>query len=108
MSTADSVPSAAIIPDHAVTTGFVSHKSLSSVGSVGGRIVAVLLAPFVLLLALLFLPLVLLSSNEFPIWRQKRVGYRGRDIRIPKFSTMNATASGELRETWFGDRKSVV
>jgi lipopolysaccharide/colanic/teichoic acid biosynthesis glycosyltransferase len=102
MSAADSTPSAAMIPDLAVPSGFVSRKSLSSPGSILGRIVAVLLTPFVLLLTLLFLPLVLLSSNEFPIWKQKRVGYRGGDIRIPKFSTMNAAPSGELEETWFG------
>lgn len=81
---------------------FVSNKPLGSLGSACGRIVACLFAPFVLLLATLFLPLILVSSNEFPIWRQKRVGYRGRDIWIPKFSTMNVAASGELRETWFG------
>jgi lipopolysaccharide/colanic/teichoic acid biosynthesis glycosyltransferase len=56
----------------------------------------------VLLLTALFLPFILASSNEFPIWRQNRVGYRGFDIRVPKFSTMNLVASGELRETWFG------
>lgn len=102
MSTAEGTPSAAMFPDLAVASGFVSNKSLSSVGSVLGRIAAVFLTPFVLLMTALFLPLVLISSNEFPIWRQKRVGYRGLDIRIPKFSTMNVVASGELRETWFG------
>jgi lipopolysaccharide/colanic/teichoic acid biosynthesis glycosyltransferase len=81
---------------------FASNKPLGSVGSACGRIVACLCAPFVLLLTALFLPLILVSSNEFPIWRQKRVGYRGLDIRVPKFSTMNVIASGELRETWFG------
>jgi lipopolysaccharide/colanic/teichoic acid biosynthesis glycosyltransferase len=102
MSAADGAPSTALIPDPAVPAEFVSRKSLSSAGSACGRIAAVLLAPVVVFLTLLFLPLVLLSSNEFPIWRQKRVGYRGRDIKIPKFSTMNVAASGELRETWFG------
>jgi len=81
---------------------FVSNKSLGSLGSACGRIVACLFAPFVLLLTALFLPFILVSSNEFPIWRQKRVGYRGLDIWVPKFSTMNVSASGELRETWFG------
>jgi putative colanic acid biosysnthesis UDP-glucose lipid carrier transferase len=58
--------------------------------------------PFVVLLSAFFLPFILLSSNEPPFWRQKRVGYRGTDIWVPKFSTMNADASGELHETWFG------
>jgi lipopolysaccharide/colanic/teichoic acid biosynthesis glycosyltransferase len=79
-----------------------SNKPLGSVGTACGRIVACFFAPFVLLLTALFLPLILASSNEFPIWRQKRVGYRGLDIWVPKFSTMNVAASGELRETWFG------
>ena len=102
MSAVEGVPGAAIITDRVLASAFTSRKPLFSVGSVLGRIVAVLLTPFVLFLTVLFLPLVLLSSNEFPIWRQKRVGYRGLDIRIPKFSTMNVTASGELHETWFG------
>src|SRR5579859_4804973 len=81
---------------------FTSNKPLGFIGSILGRIVAWLLTPLVLLLAILFLPFILVSSNEFPVWRQKRVGYRGLDIWVPKFSTMNVTASGELRETWFG------
>jgi lipopolysaccharide/colanic/teichoic acid biosynthesis glycosyltransferase len=88
--------------DARATPQFVSNKRLGSFGTASGRIVACLLTPFVILLAALFLPLILASSNEFPIWRQKRVGYRGLDIRVPKFSTMNVTSSGELRETWFG------
>jgi lipopolysaccharide/colanic/teichoic acid biosynthesis glycosyltransferase len=81
---------------------FASNKPLGLLGSAIGRIVAWLLVPIVLLLTVLFLPLILASSNEFPIWRQKRVGYRGLDISVPKFSTMNVVASEELRETWFG------
>jgi lipopolysaccharide/colanic/teichoic acid biosynthesis glycosyltransferase len=79
-----------------------SRKRLDGAGIIIGRIVAVLLLPFVALLTLLYLPFILLSSNESPIWWQKRPGYRGGDLRIPKFSTMNADASGKLRETWFG------
>lgn len=83
-------------------TEIVSNKPLGSLGSTLGRAVACLLTPLVVLLAMLFLPFILASSNEFPVWRQKRAGYRGRDIWVPKFSTMNVAASGELRETWFG------
>jgi lipopolysaccharide/colanic/teichoic acid biosynthesis glycosyltransferase len=89
-------------PDAYAVSGFLSSKPLDSLGSTLGRIVAWLLTPPVLLLAGLFLPFIIASSNEFPIWRQKRVGYRGLDIWVPKFSTMNVVASGELRETWFG------
>jgi lipopolysaccharide/colanic/teichoic acid biosynthesis glycosyltransferase len=81
---------------------FASNRPLGTPGSTLGIVIAWLLMPFVLLLTCLFLPFVLASSNEFPIWRQKRVGYRGLDIWVPKFSTMNVVASGELRETWFG------
>ena len=81
---------------------FTSNKPLGLMGSVLGRIIAGLLLPLVGLLTLAFLPFILVSSNEFPLWRQKRVGYRGRDIWVPKFSTMNVVASGELVETWFG------
>ncbi len=102
MSAADSTPGAAMIRDARAAPEFASNKPVGSFGSAFGRIVACLLTPFVLLLTALFLPLILASSNEFPIWRQKRVGYRGLDIRVPKFSTMNVAASGELRETWFG------
>lgn len=85
-----------------VSSGFQSRKRLDGVGIVFGRIVACLLVPFVVLIAALFVPFILMSSNEFPIWRQKRVGFRGRDIFVPKFSTMNADRSGKLHETWFG------
>jgi len=88
--------------DASAAPEFTSNKSLSSFGSAFGRIVACFFVPPVLLLTALFLPFILASSNEFPIWRQKRVGYRGLDIWVPKFSTMNVVASGELRETWFG------
>jgi lipopolysaccharide/colanic/teichoic acid biosynthesis glycosyltransferase len=84
------------------TPGFASSKPLGLLGNALGRAVAWLLAPFVLMLSALFLPFIVVSSNEFPIWRQKRVGYRGLDIKVPKFSTMNVATSGELRETWFG------
>ena len=107
MSAAEGLHDAALSPEPYATSvlapsGLASNKSLHSFGSVFGRFIALLLAPFVLLASALFIPLILLSSNESPIWRQKRVGYRGNDIRIPKFSTMNAAPSGELRETWFG------
>lgn len=108
MSTAESMPDAALTSDPYATPVLVpsealaSNKPLNSLGSVAGRIVALLLTPPVLLVSLLFLPLILLSSNESPIWRQRRVGYRGLDILVPKFSTMNVGASGELHETWFG------
>jgi len=102
MSAADSTPSAAMIQDAHAAPQVTSCKPLNSVGIVFGRFFACLLTPLVMLLAVLFIPLILASSNEFPIWRQKRVGYRGRDIWVPKFSTMNVVASGELRETWFG------
>jgi lipopolysaccharide/colanic/teichoic acid biosynthesis glycosyltransferase len=102
MSTAESMHDAAMSPDSYVTSVLASNKSLRSPGSAFGRFFALLLSPFVLLVSAVFLPLILLSSNESPIWRQKRVGYRGLDIMVPKFSTMNVTASGELRETWFG------
>jgi lipopolysaccharide/colanic/teichoic acid biosynthesis glycosyltransferase len=92
----------AAVMDARAGPAFQSRKPLGLTGTVLGRIAACLLGPLVLLLAAGFLPLILLSSNEFPIWRQKRVGYRGLDIWVPKFSTMNAAASGELRETWFG------
>jgi len=88
--------------DARAAPAFKSRKPLGLLGSALGRIAACVLVPLVLLLAALFLPLILASSNEFPIWRQRRVGYRGHDIWVPKFSTMNAAASGELRETWFG------
>jgi lipopolysaccharide/colanic/teichoic acid biosynthesis glycosyltransferase len=92
----------AVTPDACAAPEFASKKPLGLLGTVLGRIVAWLLSPLVLLLALLFIPFILASSNEFPIWRQKRVGYHGLDIWVPKFSTMNVVASGELRETWFG------
>jgi lipopolysaccharide/colanic/teichoic acid biosynthesis glycosyltransferase len=88
--------------DVSIATGFQSCKKLDGIGILAGRTVACLLAPFVILVAALFVPFILMSSNEFPIWRQKRAGYRGRDIFVPKFSTMNADASGKLQETWFG------
>ena len=81
---------------------FRSGKRLDGWGIMVGRLIACLMAPLVLVLAALFVPFVLASSNEFPIWRQKRVGYRGQDIWVPKFSTMNVDAARELRETWFG------
>ena len=102
VSSARSAQRAAVIPGAGAAAEFASHKPLGLIGSILGRIVACLLLPFVLLLTIAFLPFILVSSNEFPLWRQKRVGYRGRDIWVPKFSTMNAVASGELRETWFG------
>ena len=102
MSAAESTPGAAMMRGTRPAPEFTSNKPLGSLGSACGRIVACLFAPFVLLLTALFLPFILVSSNEFPIWRQKRVGYRGLDIWIPKFSTMNVASSGELRETWFG------
>ena len=100
MGATESAHGRAMSPD--ATSESVSNKPLTSLGAVMGRVVAYLLMPFVVLLAGLFLPFVVVSSNEFPIWRQRRVGYRGRDIRVPKFSTMNVSASGELHETWFG------
>jgi lipopolysaccharide/colanic/teichoic acid biosynthesis glycosyltransferase len=102
MSAAESAPGVAMMQGSDTFTEIVSNKPLGSLGSTLGRAVACLLTPLVVLLAMLFLPFILASSNEFPIWRQKRVGYRGRDIWVPKFSTMNVAASGELRETWFG------
>jgi lipopolysaccharide/colanic/teichoic acid biosynthesis glycosyltransferase len=102
MSAAESTPSAGMIQDARTAPQMTSNKPLNSVGIVFGRFFACLLTPLVALLTALFIPLILASSNEFPIWRQKRVGYRGRDIWVPKFSTMNVVASGELRETWFG------
>lgn len=102
MSAAESAPSVAMVQGSHTVTEFASNKPLGSLGSAFGRAVACLLTPLVVLLAALFLPFILASSNESPIWRQKRVGYRGRDIWVPKFSTMNVVASGELRETWFG------
>ena len=76
---------------------FVSRKNLNGWGILNGRIVACLLTPLVVLLTLIYLPFILISSNEFPIWRQKRPGYRGMDILVPKFSTMNMDSSGVLR-----------
>jgi len=102
MSAAENTPGAALAQGVYATPEFTSNKSLGSFGNASGRIVACFFVPAVLLLTALFLPFILASSNEFPIWRQKRVGYRGFDIRVPKFSTMNVVASGELRETWFG------
>ncbi len=102
MSAAPSTRGVIMSPTGHAAPEYVSNKPLNSLGSVVGRIVAGLLTPFVLLAAALFLPFILASSREFPIWRQKRVGYRGLDLWVPKFSTMNLTASGELRETWFG------
>jgi len=102
MSAAENTPGAALAEGVYATPEFTSNKSLDSFGSASGRIVACFFVPVVMLLTALFLPFILTSSNEFPIWRQKRVGYRGFDIRVPKFSTMNVVASGELRETWFG------
>jgi len=93
---------AATASEPVTASGFQSRKKLDGAGIVAGRIVACLLAPFVILVAALFVPFILISSNEFPIWRQKRAGYLGRDIFVPKFSTMNADASGKLHETWFG------
>ena len=83
-------------------TAFQSKKNLQGLGIVAGRIVATLLMPLVALLTLAYLPLILISSNEWPIWRQKRVGFEGKDILVPKFSTMNLGPDGDLRETWFG------
>jgi lipopolysaccharide/colanic/teichoic acid biosynthesis glycosyltransferase len=79
-----------------------SRKPLDGRGSALGRVVAWLLVPVVLLTALLFLPFLLASSREFPVWRQRRVGHLGRDIWVLKFTTMKGDASGTLRETWFG------
>ena len=95
-------PPGATAANHGARFEVVSKKRLRSPGRLFGISVAWLLTPLVLLLALLFLPFVLASSKESPIWRQKRVGYRGADIWIPKFSTMNFVAPGDLRETWFG------
>jgi len=81
---------------------FRSRKPLDGIGTIAGRAVAVLLLPLVALVTLVYLPFILLSSNEKPIWWQKRPGFRGSDLRIPKFSTMNPDANGKLRETWFG------
>lgn len=83
-------------------TAFQSKKKLHGLGIFAGRIVAALLMPVVAFLTLTYLPLILLSSNESPIWRQKRVGFQGRDILVPKFSTMKPDSDGHLRETWFG------
>jgi lipopolysaccharide/colanic/teichoic acid biosynthesis glycosyltransferase len=102
MSAAENTPGAALTQGVYASPEFTSNKSLGSFGSASGRVVACFFVPAVLLITALFLPFILTSSNEFPIWRQKRVGYRGFDIRVPKFSTMNVVASGELRETWFG------
>lgn len=102
MSAAENTPGVATMQGSKTVSQIASNKPLGSFGSTLGRVAACLLTPLVVLLAALFLPFILVSSNEFPIWRQKRVGYRGRDIWIPKFSTMNAGASGELHETWFG------
>jgi len=102
MSAAENTPGAALAQGVYATPEFTSNKSLGSFGNASGRIVACFFVPAVLLLTALFLPFILASSNEFTIWRQKRVGYRGFDIRVPKFSTMKVVASGELRETWFG------
>lgn len=88
--------------DPAIVSDFRSRKKLDGFGIIAGRAVACLLAPLVILMAALFVPFILMSSNEFPIWRQKRVGFGGRDILVPKFSTMNADSSGTLQETWFG------
>lgn len=102
MSTESSMQGSVIPSGEPIVLAFTSNKSLRSAGYISGRIVACSLTPFVVLLSALFLPFILLSSNESPFWRQKRVGYRGLDISVPKFSTMNADASGELHETWFG------
>ena len=79
-----------------------SRKNLRGFGIFAGRFIALLAMPLVALFTLLYLPLILLSSNEFPIWRQKRVGFQGKDLLVPKFSTMNADKKGQLQETWFG------
>lgn len=102
MTAADSMRSPAMTPSAYVVAQRISNKPLRSLGVTFGRIAACLTMPFVAFLSLLFLPLILLSSNESPIWRQKRVGHRGLDIMVPKFSTMNVAASGKLHETWFG------
>jgi lipopolysaccharide/colanic/teichoic acid biosynthesis glycosyltransferase len=80
----------------------ITAKPVGSLGTAVGRLVACLLAPAVLLLAILFLPFIVASSSESPVWRQKRVGYLGVDLWVPKFSTMNVNSAGELCETWFG------
>lgn len=102
MTTAEGMRGSAITPGSYVGSRRISNKSLRSIGSISGRVVAFLMMPFVASLSLLFLPFILLSSNESPIWRQKRVGHGGLDIMVPKFSTMNVAASGKLCETWFG------
>jgi lipopolysaccharide/colanic/teichoic acid biosynthesis glycosyltransferase len=102
MTAARGGQSAAVPPDARAAAEFTSRKPLDKLGNACGRITAWLLLPFAMLLTAFFLPFVIASSNEFPIWRQKRVGYRGLDIKVPKFSTMNADASGKLHETWFG------
>jgi lipopolysaccharide/colanic/teichoic acid biosynthesis glycosyltransferase len=102
MNATESPQGAAAILDLGADPAFESNKPLTSFGSAFGRVVSWLLMPCIALLAGLFLPFILVSSNEFPFWRQKRVGYRGVDILVPKFSTMNVAASGELCETWFG------
>lgn len=102
MTAADSMRGSAMPPGIYVVSRRISNKPLRSLGSALGRIIACLSVPLVALLTMLFLPFILLSSNESPIWRQQRVGHRGLDIMVPKFSTMNVVASGKLCETWFG------
>jgi lipopolysaccharide/colanic/teichoic acid biosynthesis glycosyltransferase len=102
MTAADSVRGSAITPGNYVVSQRISNKPLRSPGSTFGRVIACLMMPFVAFLSMLFVPFILLSSNESPIWRQQRVGHRGLEIKVPKFSTMNVVASGKLRETWFG------
>jgi lipopolysaccharide/colanic/teichoic acid biosynthesis glycosyltransferase len=78
------------------------RKNVNDSWTLAGRIIAFILMPVVFLLSLLYLPFILISSKEAPIWHQKRVGFKGRDIYVPKFSTMNIDSSGVYRETWFG------
>ena len=102
MNASESGPGSAIFSNAFTAPRPAFSKPLNSPGRLAGRIIAGLFTPVVVLVAGLFLPFILISSNEFPVWRQRRVGYRGLDIWVPKFSTMNVVASGELRETWFG------
>ena len=71
------------------------------------RLLSTLMALMLLLVTLPFLPLVILAiklDSKGPVlYRQKRVGLRGKCFRVLKFRTMRQDAEADTGPTWAGD-----
>lgn len=87
----------------APVSAFMTAKHI--VDWITAAIAAVILAPFLLLIALA----IRLDSPGWPIFRQTRVGYRGRRFTVYKFRTMQITESVstelDAAKTKNGDRR---